>query len=276
MKHTISLVAVTAIVLPAGAGAQDDFGRIKAKVGQHVIATEDGLSVAGVLTDISVSKLTIDNLEIRPAPGLKIQRENRNRIGRSLLIGAAVTGGLGIALSKGNPGLGLYAALPGAFWGGVIGAWSDHYTLLYDSTDYTLRVPQLKLPLSAPTSFEPLEITRLDLKRGQRVWITEGGITLEGSIVDLTRDRILADSHEFDTRASLRIEREGDPIWDGAAIGFGLGLLAGVAGAQGCPSSNHVPSCIMKPAIVTAGIGTLVDALHKGRTTVKLRRVEHR
>jgi len=275
MKQSIPLVAVTAILLPAGALAQDDFGRIKAKAGQHVIATEDGLSIAGVLTDISASKLTIDNLEIRPAPGLTIQRDNRNRIGRDMLIGAAFTGGLGIALSKGNPGAGLLAALPGAFWGSVIGALSDHYTLLYDSTAYTLRVPQLKLPLSAPTTSAPLDITRLKLKRGQRVWITESGITLAGSIVDLTSDRILVDSHEFDTRASLRIEREGDPIWDGAGVGFGLGLLAGVAGAQGCPSSN-LASCVMKPALVMAGIGALLDALHKGRTTVTPTSVERR
>ena len=58
--------------------------------------------------------------------------------------------------------------------------------MLYESTDYPLRIPQLKLPLSAPTTSEPLEIRRLKLKRGQRVWITEGGITLAGSVVDLT------------------------------------------------------------------------------------------
>ena len=273
MKQTIPLVAVTAILLPASAGAQDDFGGIKAKVGQHVIATEDGLSVAGVLTDISVSKLTIDNHEIRPEPGLKIQRENRNRIGRGLLIGAAITGGLGIALSKGNP-FGLYAALPGAFWGGVISASSDRYTLLYDSTGYTPRVPQLKLPLSVAATAEPVDTTRLKLKLGQRVWITEGGVTLAGSISDLTPDRILVDSHAFDTRANLKIEREGDPIWDGAAIGLGLGLLGGVGAAQGCPSANQVPWCTMKPAIMMAGIGALLDALHKGRTTVTLKLVE--
>ncbi len=80
---------------------------------------------------------------------------------------------------------------------------------------------------------------------------------------------------DADTRPSLRIEREGDPIWDGAGVGFGLGLLAGVAGAQGCPSSNPA-SCVMKTAFVMAGIGALRDALHKGRTTVTPTSVERR
>jgi hypothetical protein len=53
-------------------------------------------------------------------------------------------------------------------------------------------------------------------------------------------------------------------------------LLPAGAGAQGCPSSNQVPSCTMKPAIAMAGIGALLDALHKGRTIVTLTRVEHR
>ena len=78
------------------------------------------------------------------------------------------------------------------------------------------------------------------------------------------------------------MERLGDPLWNGAVIGLGVGagvgLVAGVIGVREDPRGypTDVLGAIARGAILLAGItigtatGVVVDALHKQRKLVYL------
>src|SRR6185436_2628443 len=66
----------------------------------------------------------------------------------------------------------------------------------------------------------------------------------------------------------LKIARQGDRLWNGMIIGAGIGVAAGMTiGAEACLEDSIAP-CAIGGAAVWAGIGALVDWLHKGRTTI--------
>jgi hypothetical protein len=56
-----------------------------------------------------------------------------------------------------------------------------------------------------------------------------------------------------------------------AAMAMAMTMIAAQAAraqaGQGCPPSQQL-ACTVQPAIVLAGIGALLDAAHKGRTTI--------
>jgi hypothetical protein len=67
----------------------------------------------------------------------------------------------------------------------------------------------------------------------------------------------------------LTIEKRGDPLWNGAAWGFAVGVVLGpTVGAEACRDSP-MWQCVVGGGAVWAGIGALIDwaddGLHRTR-----------
>jgi hypothetical protein len=269
MRIIASSLVVVAVFAPQIARGQDDFSHIKAKVGQQVVVTEDGLSTSGRVTDLSATSMKVGDREIRPGPGLKIERDNGNTLARGMLVGAAIVGGLAAAATPdAHVGGAVVGGASGAFWGALFGAVQDRRTAIYDTT--AVGVPanaQLSLPPVRPTATAP-GFARLHVARGQRVFVTDGGVTVSGIVTGVKPDTLSAGGRDFKPAAGLKIEKEGDPVWDGAAYGFMIGALAATTvGSEAC---LHEPMwhCAVGGGLEFAGIGALLDWAHKGRTTI--------
>ena len=113
-----------------------------------------------------------------------------------------------------------------------------------------------------------LDFTRTALKPGQLVFVTQDDVTLTGNLTNITSTRLAIGGREFAPNEHLRVERDGDPIWDGAINGFLVGALLGpTLGAKGC-LSRPMWHCVVDGGASFAVIGALIDAAHHGRTKV--------
>lgn len=138
----------------------------------------------------------------------------------------------------------------------------------------------VSLPLSSSASAQPLEssartetdFTRLHAKIGDVLYVSDPDrkIEISGRLTSRTVDEITINGYRFIPRPGLKIERDGDTIWDGAALGFLLGGLEGVSvGAEAC-LHRSMAHCFVAGGIVYGAIGAYIDWRHKGRTTVFL------
>jgi hypothetical protein len=119
-------------------------------------------------------------------------------------------------------------------------------------------------PAAAP------DFSGIRLRVGDVVYVTdlETGVEVKGPIRSLSPGLLAIDGYRFEAGRSLKIERPGDPIWDGAAIGFGVGALFGVSiGSEAC---LHAPKwqCAVSGGVSYAALGALIDWAHKGRRFV--------
>lgn len=120
-------------------------------------------------------------------------------------------------------------------------------------------------PLAATEDF-----SRLTLKVGDTVYVTDltSGVEVNGRLSTISEQSLSIDGYRFSAGPNLKIERRGDPIWDGAAIGFGFGSLMGLTiGAEGC-LHQAVWHCVVAGGTYYGAVGALIDWIHKGRTTV--------
>jgi hypothetical protein len=76
MRRMFAILICAAV--PATAGAQDDFRHVKARVGQHLLATVDGLTASGVLTELTPRRIVVGDREFVPGPRLTIERDSGN------------------------------------------------------------------------------------------------------------------------------------------------------------------------------------------------------
>ena len=116
----------------------------------------------------------------------------------------------------------------------------------------------------------PVDFSRLRLLVGDVVYVTDltTGVEVKGPIRSLSPDALAIDGLQFEIGQPLKIELAGDPIWDGAAIGFGVGALFGVTiGSEAC---LHAPqwTCAVSGGVTYAALGALIDWVHKGRRFV--------
>lgn len=262
--HRIFTVALAlAVVSPVSlARAQDDFSGLKLKLGSNIRVTDDGLIAEGPLTSLSADALTVADHELRPAAGLKIERDRGHTGLKGMAIGAAAGLAIGLANSRGN-GWGTFMMFPGAIWGGLIGVGMDRYVPVYDTTAFGSTTPQLTVRDPPPVETAPI-FTGLRAKVGDSVFVTQDGIIVNGPITALSPSRLVVGSREFGAGTSLKIEKEGDPIWDGAVTGFFAGVLLG--SCSGCNDGQRVN--VLASGLVWAGIGALIDWAHKGKTTI--------
>jgi hypothetical protein len=273
MRGAIAFVMFVAA--PCAAWAQDDFSHIKARLGQQIVVTEDGVSVSGPLTQLSAASVRVGHTEIAPRRGLKIERDRGNTALRGLKFGAGIGAAVGFAgsarygLDSGITGA-MLAGLSGALWGTLIGASQDRRTTLYDASSASEAgdTPrQLHMPEPA-SAIAPAEFGRLDVKPGDLLFVTSGGITLTGTLGVVSPTRLIVGAHEFVPQPDMKIEKSGDPIWDGAGAGFLLGALLGpTVGAEAC-LNRPMWRCVVEAGVELGAIGALIDYEHKGRTTI--------
>jgi hypothetical protein len=116
------------------------------------------------------------------------------------------------------------------------------------------------------------DFTHLKAKIGQRLEVTGAGAKVVGVLTELTPQRVIVGDREFVPGPGLKIEKRGDPLWNGAAYGFAIGAVLGpTIGAESCRDAP-VWHCVVAGGAVWAGIGALIDWAHAGRTTVYLGR----
>jgi hypothetical protein len=116
----------------------------------------------------------------------------------------------------------------------------------------------------------PADFSGLRLRIGDIVYVrdTQQNVEVRGPLRSLSPHEVLIDGYRFAPTAGLEIEREGDAIWNGAAIGFLLGGVAGVTvGAEGCLDRAKI-YCFVGGGLTYGAIGAFIDWRHKGRTRV--------
>ncbi len=112
-------------------------------------------------------------------------------------------------------------------------------------------------PAHAQSDFSALHI---DL--GDRIYVVQvSGVEVGGPVTGLTPSRLSIGQYEFKPEPGLRIERSGDPLWNGFFIGAGVGVLGGLV-------SCSEPECAVAGAVVYGLFGALVDWAHVGRTKI--------
>src|SRR5471032_1717798 len=81
----------------------------------------------------------------------------------------------------------------------------------------------LTLGLSSPASAQD-DFSRLKVKLGQIVYVADAstGVEVSGPLTSLAPRDLSIDGYRFQPKPGLKIERAGDSVWDGAALGFGV------------------------------------------------------
>lgn len=107
------------------------------------------------------------------------------------------------------------------------------------------------------------------LAEGQVVRVTDlSGVSVQGVVTDVMPSSLRVGSYVFQPKVGLKVERLGDTLWDGAAIGFAVGaFLGGSTNRTGCFSNKGV-GCVVKPGLVFGTIAALIDRAMVGRRTV--------
>ena len=115
------------------------------------------------------------------------------------------------------------------------------------------------------------DFSHLQVRIGQTVYVTDltTGARVTGPLTALAADELSIDGYAFSPGPNLKIEREGDPVWDGAAWGFGIGFIFGaVLAVPECSAPQRAWQCVLGPAAELAAIGAFIDWRIKGRTTI--------
>lgn len=105
---------------------------------------------------------------------------------------------------------------------------------------------------------------------GDHLFVTDRttGVEVSGTLTSLDPSELRIDGYSFRPKGGLTIERRGDTVWDGAAAGFLVGMLAGITiGAEGCSDRSNW-YCAVQGGGVYFLIGAAIDGLHAGRTTI--------
>jgi hypothetical protein len=123
--------------------------------------------------------------------------------------------------------------------------------------------------LSAAPAYGQTDFTGLKAKTGDLVYVTRAtGTTIRGRLGAVSPSSVTVNQETIPYEPGLKIAREGDHLWNGIIIGAGIGVAAGmIIGAEACLDESIAP-CAIGGAAVWAGIGALVDWLHKGKTTI--------
>jgi opacity protein-like surface antigen len=120
----------------------------------------------------------------------------------------------------------------------------------------------------------------LSLNPGDRIVITNEKESIRGRIAEITGDTLILDGGTAPVRVPLtavqKIDRVGDSLFNGSAIGAAIGggstlaLLAKICSNSGCAdtSENLDPRLTLLGTLIGAGVGAIVDAAIDGRKTI--------
>lgn len=113
------------------------------------------------------------------------------------------------------------------------------------------------------------DFSALHVKVGDRVYITDAttGVEVNGPLAALTETRLVINGYTFRPGPALTIQRDGDSVWNGAAVGFALGAFAlyPVVPETFVSQGGRVR---VNNGLMWGAIGALVDYAHRGRTTI--------
>ncbi len=120
-------------------------------------------------------------------------------------------------------------------------------------------------PVHAQSDFSGVRI-----KPGDVIFVTEpSGKQVSGRLTRLSPSVLTIDGQEFKPAAGLKIERRGDPVWDGALKGFAIGAVVGtILGSGECSVDWPLWKCTVAGGVWFAAFGTVFDLGHVGRTKV--------
>jgi hypothetical protein len=114
------------------------------------------------------------------------------------------------------------------------------------------------------------DFSHLPVKVGDKIYVTEAatGVEVSGPVKTIAPGELALNGYAFTPESTLKIERPGDPLWDGALIGWGVGALIGLTiGAEGCLHRSEW-HCVVEGGMSYALIGVVIDFAHKGRRTI--------
>jgi hypothetical protein len=115
----------------------------------------------------------------------------------------------------------------------------------------------------------PPDFSALRAGVGDKVVVTDAeGVEVGGRLTALSPSTLSIDGYAFTPAEAIKIERPGDSVWDGAAIGYGVGALFGLTiGSEACLHSA-IWRCVNAGGITYGLLGALIDFAHKGRRTI--------
>jgi hypothetical protein len=148
------------------------------------------------------------------------------------------------------------------------------------ATDFVLAGVLALRAVQPPGALDPQPSTPPVVVERERIEVNDQRQTIRGRVESMTGDLLIVDT--YDGRVTLpvasirRIDRVGDSLVNGAAIGAGVGggatlaLMAKLCANTGCSdtSANLDPRLTLAGALIGAGVGALVDAAFESRTTV--------
>jgi hypothetical protein len=119
----------------------------------------------------------------------------------------------------------------------------------------------MALPAAAQQGFA-------QVKPGQEVRVTDvAGDRLAGRIDALTNEALTVEGRVLSAAQVAKIERKGDSLWNGLAIGAAIGVLLPLLPTEACSNQSDA-GCIASGIVTGALLGLAFDAAHRGYTTV--------
>lgn len=115
------------------------------------------------------------------------------------------------------------------------------------------------------------DFTATALRPGNEVRVTwPSGVQITGVVTAIGPRVLTVNGITVEPEQGLRVERSGDSIWNGLAIGIVAGSVLGASiDRRGCFHGVTVP-CVAKPGLLFGALGALIDHARVGRTTVFL------
>ena len=113
------------------------------------------------------------------------------------------------------------------------------------------------------------DFSALRARVGDEIVVTSAeGVEVGGRLTALTPSALSIDGYSFTLAEAVKVERPGDSVWNGAAIGYGVGALFGLTiGSEACLHAA-VWRCVNSGGIAYGLLGALIDYAHKGRRTI--------
>ncbi|HKT79655.1 MAG TPA: hypothetical protein VJP86_05515 [Vicinamibacterales bacterium] len=107
------------------------------------------------------------------------------------------------------------------------------------------------------------DFTQSRVHLGDRVYVVKvDGTEVGGHVTQLTPSLLAINDYQFPLEPGLKIERTGDPLWNGIAWGVGAGFLTSLAAC----GTEYGLGCAAGGAVAYGIIGGLIDWAHVGRT----------
>jgi hypothetical protein len=123
----------------------------------------------------------------------------------------------------------------------------------------------LVLGRGAAAYAQTTDFTQAAIHLGDTIVVVKvDGTEVRGHVTGLTAQQITIGGYQFTAEPGLKIERDGDPLWNGIGIGGSIGFLLG---ALICGSDEGL-ACGAGSGVAYGLFGALLDWAHVGRTLI--------